>query len=409
LGAFAIVTFIAFRRVQSRREAAAVRTAIGARDYAVAERLVNAWLAREPESAEMHFLKGRVALGFGRLPEALQALDRARALGYQEREVQRERAFVLVLAKRYSDAEPILRRLYAETAAPDPQVDEALARVFLQTYKLTAAAQVLDRWKKDAPKDPTPCLWYTEIDHRNRADPAVAIVHYREALERKPDLPQAELGLADELRAAHRYDEAGKAYARYLTRYPTDPAGHIGAGLDALAQNQVGQATEHLDAALALAPDHLDALKERAAVDLRLQRYTDALNRLDRVAEARPFDGETQYRRVILLRRLGRTQDADLAQERLDRLRADSVQLNQLHERLNADPTNNELRCAVASWLLSHGQEAEGIRWAKTVLARAPQHSAANLLLAKYYRNQGNAGLANFYELQASTPTNAAH
>lgn len=392
---------LVIRRVQAAREASSARKAVLSRNYAIAEPTLARWLARDPDSAEAHFLKARVALGVGRLSDALAELDRARTLGYIERDVDRQRAFALVLSRRYADAEPILRRLFAGAIRPDPEVDEALSRVFLQTYKLNAAAQVLERWRQDAPHDPTPCLWHVEIDHRNRADPAVAIEHYRQALARKPNLPQAELGVADELRAAHRYAEAESEYRRYVERYPKDPAGHVGAGLNALAQNRASEAAAHLDTALALAPDDVDAIKERAAVDLRLQRYSDALARLDRVVNARPYDGETQYRRVILLRRLGRVEEADRAQESLDKLRADSVRLNRLHERLNSDPTNNDLRCEVARWLLEHGQQEEGLRWAKTVLVRDQHHGATNALLAEHYKSHGNPGLANYYRLQA--------
>jgi tetratricopeptide (TPR) repeat protein len=393
---------------RTRSAAAQVRKALAEQRPADAEAPLAQWLRAQPESAEAHFHKARIELHHGRSPRASEELDRSLALGYSEREVERWRAFLLVLAGRYVEAEPGLKRLAATAKGPDPEVDEALARVYLQTYRLSAAAKTLDLWIRDAPRDPTPYLWYVEIDQRTSADPSLIIDHYRKALARKPDLPKAQLGLAEALRLAHRNDEAEVVYQRYLAIQPSDPAGYIGAGLNADALGRPDEARRHLDWALELAPNDASALKERAAIVSRLGQFETALEDLDRAAKLHPYDGEVLYRRSLALSRLGRTEEAQAAQQAANRLREDTARLNVLRDRLNADPTNDDLCVEVARWLLDHGQDEEGLRWTKTVLARHPGHGPTNRLLVEYYQRNGDPGRANYYRLQAEAASSSS-
>jgi tetratricopeptide (TPR) repeat protein len=387
--------------------AARLREAVEKRQFADVEAPLERWLRSEPNSAEAHYFKARVELARGRSQAALRELDRAQALGHPDREVHRWRAFVLVLSGRESEAEPILRRLASTASGPDPEVDEALARIFLQSYRLDAASRALDLWIRDAPNDPTPYVWYAEIDQRLNAAPAVRIDHLRKALARQPDLAKAQLGLADALRLAHRNDEAQTEYRRFLDRHPRDPAGHTGAGLNALARGRLEEAQADLDAALEVTPNDVTALRERAAIDFRQGRFAKALDRLERASKAQPNDGELLYRRSLVLTRLGRNEEAQQAQRAAGRLREDTARLNALREQLNMDPTNTKLRVEIARWLLGHGQEAEGLRWARTVLGRDPLDGPCNRLLAEHYQRQGDSGRANYYMLQAEASARA--
>lgn len=397
------------RLLRLRADVRAAREAVASRRYEAAEAPLGRWLVHQPDSAEAHCLKARTAFGLHRYAEAGEELDKAEKLGHARVETDRVRGFLLVLGGRYAEAEPLLSRVLAETPGPDPEADESLARCYLQTYKLTPAAKVLDRWIRDATRDPTPYLWYTEIDRRATADQTEAIAHYRAALQIDPNLDKARLGLADMLRAAHRTDEANAEYERYLARKPNDAAGHVGAGLNAAERGDLTTAGRELDRALELEPDNVSALKERAAIDVRLGRFPAALVSLDRAARLAPLDTEIMYRRRVVLSRLGRRDEAEKLQQQLESFRKDEAALSKTREQLGLDPSNNELRYKIARWMFDHGQDEEGVRWCKTILSAAPAHVATNRLLADHYERKGNTGLANFYRFQASgVPANAA-
>ena len=62
--------------------------------------------------------------------------NEARSLGYPDAKLERLMAIWLARIGRFSEAEPVLTLLFSEQAGSDPAVDEALARVYLKTYRL---------------------------------------------------------------------------------------------------------------------------------------------------------------------------------------------------------------------------------------------------------------------------------
>ena len=111
---------------------------------------------------------------------------------------------------------------------------EALARLYLESFRLNDAAAVLDRWMRDAPNDAAPYLLQAEIDMRTRVSAEHIIGRYQAALDRDSTLDQARLGLAKQLQVSHRYSEAATEYSAYLARQPDDPLGYLAAGQNAL-------------------------------------------------------------------------------------------------------------------------------------------------------------------------------
>ncbi len=202
------------------REATVARLAVADGRYERADEAVTIWLRAVPDSAEAHFLKGRVAVAMSRLPEAAHELKRAQTLGVPRDLLAVLQALIALKLGRPSEAEPALKRAFAEYRKPDRQINEALAKLYLETYDLTRAGLVLDRWARDFPDDPKPYLWRAEVDSRAGPDPRAVEIDYREALRRDPSLAAARLGLAEELRKAHRNAEAAPEFEA-LSRTPT--------------------------------------------------------------------------------------------------------------------------------------------------------------------------------------------
>lgn len=367
-----------------------------------AETALNDWLHARPRSAEAHFLKARVLFGQKRFEDVSAELERARALGYPELPIERIDGLLMALSGRSVQAEPLLAHvLTARPGTPDPEVDEALARILLSSYKIKEAAVLLERWRRDAPEDPRPYLWQTEVDVRLGADTDVTAAHYREALRRDPTLDEARLGLAETLREGHLNEEAARAYDDYIAHKPEDPAGHIGAGRNALEQGQLDQAAQHLERALKLDPDNTKALREMARVELQQGAFEAALQRLDRALKLDPFDRELWHARGLTLARLGRTDEAREAQQHASQLRQDESHLNEVRERLLRSPNDPELQYEIARWMFEHGHDDGGLQWARRVLSVHPGHPPTCRLLADYYDRNGEPGRANYYRLQA--------
>jgi tetratricopeptide (TPR) repeat protein len=356
-----------------------------------------------PDVAESHALMAQVELDDGDLAEVTKQLNLARSLGFPESKLERIHALVLSRLDRFAEAEAILIRQQTSNSEPDPLIDEALARIYLRTYRLTEAQAAIDRWSRHAPEDGRPFLWLTEIDRRFQVeDMGIEESHYRQALDRDPDLDAARLGLAEVLFKLHRNEEAASEFNRYLERHPRDSQALARAGLNALQLNDLNRATKLLDAALELDPDNVPALKGRGMAEQRRGKPAEAGRWLDRALKADPYDTELLYTRSLVRSALGDPQGAAEDQEAIKRLKQEQGELLHIRDLLMKEPNNPDLRSKVAAWMFAHGREDEGLGWAKSILAMFPRHAATNRLLADYYTSK-DPGLANYYRMQASS------
>jgi Flp pilus assembly protein TadD len=384
-------------------DAQAARVALASGRAMTAREPLRRWLRARPSSAEAHAMMAEVALADGDLGEVTRLLNEARSLGYPAAKLERLHAISLARIGRFAEAEPILTRLRDAGGKPDPAVDEALARIYLKSYRLAQAQAVIRRWIRDAPADGRPYVWLTEIDRRIEVDnPGSWEQHYREALRRDPDLDVARLGLAETLRQLHRAEEADREYKRYLGRHPDDPAALAGAGRNALELGDASSAAELLDRALALAPADPMALKGRSDVDIRRRDLASAGRRLDQVLQANPFDQEALHSRAGVRALLGNRAGAQADRTAFEQLKRDQAELLKLRGRVLGEPNNIDLRSNVAAWMFAHGRDQEGLGWALAALTANPNHAPTCRLLADYHaRRPGEAGLANFYRLKA--------
>jgi tetratricopeptide (TPR) repeat protein len=386
------------------RDAEAARRALADGRLDKASGAIERLLKSSPSSAEAHYLKARVAWARDDIETASRELDRAGALGYPPGSMARLTGLLLARTHQSTRAEPLLRRAFDEARAPDPEVAEALARIYLGSFRLAEAGAVLDRWIRERPQDAMPYLLRTEVEMRTAKEADVVIASYREALRNDPGLAPARFGLAEMLRSNHRNAEAAAEYARYLDDKPEDPLGYLGAGRNELEMGRADEAVRLLDRGLALAPADAELLGARAAVEFHAHQFASALDYLDRAVKADPFDYVNRRQRMVVLTRMGKGAEADAERRALDRIHKDRQEFDRISDSLRQSPRDPELRSAAARWLMAHGHEQEAIEWANLVLASNPSHPAMNRLLADYYRKAGQIGLANRYGALATPP-----
>ncbi len=297
--------------VTAWRQARTVRRALDEGHLDEAAAVIEHWLKTEPRSAEAHYLRARLAWGQSDFRSAFEELTQARTLGYQAQAMAGLRGLLMARANQSSEAEPLLRQALEGSREFDPDVANALTRIYLSEFRLGRATEVLDRWLREAPGDARPYLLKTEIDIRTGAEPEVIIASYRAARERDPTLDQAWLGMADQLRIDHRNMEAAEAYKTFLTRKPNDPAGFLGAGKNALEMGEEDTAVSYLDRAMAIAPQDPVVLGARAWAEVVRGHHETALGYFDRAVKIDPFDLGNREQRMRLLALLGKKAEAD--------------------------------------------------------------------------------------------------
>ena len=379
----------------------AARRALAEGRYLDAEAAIKRWVKARPESAEAHYHRARAAIALGNPRELGDSLRRAEKLGYPPEQLAVLRAVIGALRGRSAQAGPVLAKALARADEPDPLVEEALARVYMESYDFANAVEVLDRWTKDAPTDARPPLWRAQVARRTSSKPKEIIAFFRESARRDPKNPDARLGLADALAGEHQNDEAASEYDVYLTLKPNDPAGPLGSGRNALELGDLTRAARSLDRALALAPESADAHFERAKLARRQGDETLALTHLDRAIALKPANPALRYSRKLALTRLGRRAEADAEQRAIDLVKADLSRVDALQSALVKSPKDPTLQYQLANWMFSHGYADEGLTWARKLLNDHPGHPATCALLADYFETKGDLAQADQFRAQS--------
>jgi tetratricopeptide (TPR) repeat protein len=399
----AALAYLGYDRYQHDRLAGSVRRSFAAHRYDEARPLLKRWIDERPSSAEAQFYLGWLALIDDRPDEAGQAIDRAKTLGLDPDRLNPLTSIYQARAGRINRAEPILKEAFDAGQEPQALVAKELARIYLSTYRLPQAGEAIERWRKMAPDDPLPYMWANEIASRSDREPLVLIRNYRAALERDPNLAKARLGLAEQLSKAGRFDEAEQEYLGYLERYPNDAPALVGLGHNAFQNGDLDGATRDFEAALKVDPRQPEALKQLAQADLRLGRYEQACRRFELLIQIETYDYEIRYSYAQALKLSGHPDRAQAETDLATRLRAEHDEILKLRFKIVKDPKDMASRLKVARWMLEHGHADEGLSWTKEILRADPNHAPTHRALADYYQKLGEAGLANYHRLMASS------
>ncbi len=331
--------------------------------------------------------------------EAVEAIDRARKLGYDSESLDCLTAIYHARADRYREAELVLERAFLEQTGPRELVAKELAKIYLMSYRMDRAARAIERWRVLAPQDPEPCLWSNEIASRSSAEAAVLIQNYRAALDRDPNLDKARLGLAQELSKDRRFQEAKEEFEAYLKRRPRDTTAFLGLGRNAFQQGKIEDALRYWETAFQTNPRDPETLKELGQLELRLGRVLEACKRLKLLSELEPYDHEVRYSYSQALKLAGNPDQAKKELEHATRLRKERDQIIQLRYIVLKNPSDLDTRFQIAKWMMDHGREDEGLKWTKEILRANPRHAQTHGALADYYSKHGQPGLANFHRL----------
>jgi Flp pilus assembly protein TadD len=394
--------YFGYDRYRASRLADSVRRAFAEHRYDDARGPLQRWLDRRPRSGEARYYEAWLALVDDRPHEAAEAVRRALELDFDRDSLDVLQGVYHARSGRINDAEPLLRRAYAEGREPRAEVARELARIYLATYRLTQATAVIERYRELMPADPQPYLWSNEVASRTDASPAVLIRNYWAALERDPDLDKARIGLAEQLSKDRRFDEAEEEYRAYLRRNPKDAAAIVGLGRNAFQRGDIEGATRAFESALEVDPRQTDAIKELAQLDIRFGRFDQARRRLERLTQIEPFDPEVRYSYAQALKLAGESEKAGIELQRAAQMRDEQDRMLQLRSRILNNPKDLDSRYQVARWMLTHGHGEEGLKWAKEILRGDPRHAPTHQALAEYYAAHGNPGLANYHRTMAS-------
>jgi tetratricopeptide (TPR) repeat protein len=180
-----------------------------------------------------------------------------------------------------------------------------------------------------------------------------------------------------------RYDEAIEMLKEGLTVYADALELHVGLGYARLAREEYAWSRQSFEAALAVDPDHEDALAGLGEVLLKLGERAAALARFERVLEL----GFSEDLDIVL--QMGRALFREGILEQARRL---------FGMALAAHPDSAEASACVGYAAHRLSAEEEALRWLRHALALDPQHAEARIYLANllYDRGEYEPSLAEF-------------
>ena len=240
-------------------------------------------------------------------------------------------------------------------AEPVGSLEVALAHASrLLATKPAAAAEQAYEILKVVPRQPQAML-ILGLARSASGDVDGSIDALRIAVSLRPDLPDAWLTLADQLRARGDEEGADGAYARYIKAATRDP--RLMGAAAALCDNRIPEAEALLRAHLAHQPNDIAALRMLAEVAARLLRYSDAQRLLERCLELAPSFDAARHNYATVLNRQGRSAEA----------------LKQCARLLAKQPRNPGYRSLHAAISANLGDYADAIAAYASVLREYPE------------------------------------
>jgi tetratricopeptide (TPR) repeat protein len=119
----------------------------------------------------------------------------------------------------------------------------------------------------------------------------------------------------------------------------------------------------------------------KAQIDLVDGRPEAALADLDRAAAADPYRTETFYQRGLVLRRLGRNEEAKRDADRAAALNQGIVTMSKLNDEAARAPEDAGVRFRLGQLCVELGKPELAASWYRAALACDPRHAAARQAL----------------------------
>jgi tetratricopeptide (TPR) repeat protein len=393
-----LTVYIYYPAWQASRHWRQAEAAIEARDFAKACQHLGKYVAAHPGSSEGHFLLARSLRRAGRLDEARIRLEQAQRLGWPQEQIELEQTLAQVQQRGVRGGEVEALTALVRARHPDERI---ILEAMVQGDKNVVQFQQAGKWLN---------LW----------------------VEHFPDDWLARFWRAEHLQSFAHFDEARTDYLKVLELRPGHDEAHLRLGLLALAdRSQVAQAEEHLQKYLAAHPDHPEALLGLARCRREQGDLPGALATTARVLERHPHHAEaallagtieaergeheaalpwlrralaadadpqaTHFQLAQALKRLGKTEEADMHERRFKLLEQTKPALDAALLGILKEPANPARHHEAGRLYLDVDLGAKAERYFHAALRLDAGHRPSHEALARYYDSIKRTDLAEMH------------
>jgi tetratricopeptide (TPR) repeat protein len=239
----------------------------------------------------------------------------------------------------------------------DPLVQMALAKVLIRLYKYDEAVNQLKTYTEENPRDQE--AWYllgktylqlseNSLGKINQIDPNSVVAHevageidesmhnydgalveYKKAIDLAPDQPDPHIHMANTFWSISKWDSARTEFQAGLAHDPNNCSAHWKLGNTILEANgDLGEALTHLNKAVELCPELMQARVDRARAMIKTGKHDDALPDLLLAEKESPDEPSIHFLLASVYRTQGKTaaaQEETRTYGRLQRRQSEGV------------------------------------------------------------------------------------
>ncbi|MBI3866569.1 MAG: tetratricopeptide repeat protein [Planctomycetia bacterium] len=361
-----------------------------------------------PENGRTQFLMARACRRLSQFDDMNRRLERAAALGFSPRGIERERWLAIAQVGRTAELGNRLQTLLDNPGDDGPEICAALATGFELTFDVESAGLVLDTWTAKYPDD-ADGHWRTGRLKFSLTDWAGAAAAFRRCLEHAPDRTSVRLNLAQSLVRMNSPAEAEPHFRRCLKEQPGNLEARVGLGTCLVNLGRSDEARTVLREALQAAPHDFEAARILGELELSLGNAASALECLAPLAKAWPRDKLLCTLMARALHDSGREEEAKAYRDEAERAAAALEKVDPLLERIKQDSADLDARYELGTLLLERRSREEGAGWLQSVVRLSPRHPQAHAALAEFYERWGSEDLAQMHRRLAESSKDQGH
>ena len=276
--------------IELNRLLTAAQDAVNKQDYANAAQDYQAYLAKKPDDAVVHYDLGYAYTAMQKPADAKREYEKAIALDPKMASAYQNLGVTLIPSDPAAAIEPLQ---HAAELVPDDARTKWLLGIALEATKQDALA--IEQYHAAAKLDAKSAqirnsLGFALLKTGRTGDAEAA---FREALSLQPAgaaADQAHKGLLQALLAEKKNDQAATELGVYLAAHPGDAAMQLEHASLLVDAGKDDDALAELDKAAAAGPESLRALKLRAAIYFRTKQYDNAVPVLVKAIALAPQD-----------------------------------------------------------------------------------------------------------------------
>ncbi len=353
------------------------------------------------DKAELHFLLARCYRRLGQYEKVPAHLDRALALGWATRPLEREQWLLLAQTGQYEAMASHWPQLLTDAGSDGPEISKAFVTGCLGMLRLGDAARMLDAWEKDFPQDPDPHALRGQLYEvlLRWTDSAKS---YQRALELAPERVDVQFGLAKALMKQSKLDQAEVHLRAVLRQQPEHHEAKLLLVQNLIKTERSETALELVNDILVQQPDNSDVLLERGRIELGGSDPKSAMVYLKKANELRPEDRQIAYHYAKALQAAGHGEEAQKYFAFVDEATKPLLRMNAMVERLLEDTDNIALRLEVANTIGTYRSREIAATWYQSILKMDPACLEAHQALADYYQATGRTDRSEFHRTAAT-------